>query len=563
MAFCGAASGGDEPTPSSALPPSLAEEASPPPPPLQPLLSPATLRNSSLQKHAAPSARPRCLTDAEDKRAAQRAASFASGGVGGTVRSSSSRTRAILESKMVASGQDINIKRLKSPEPARVPDKAPDKSTEPRRLSNRGSSRAASRAASHAASRAASRAASPEASPSTSRNVSRRASFDSIGGSLAAADGDDGDGGSSLGLELWAKVRKLLWRIVNPASAFAHIVRRATFAVKVAATLKRMACFAHVSHDELITLGATGALISLPRYKVLYREGARADTMYVLLSGTLEHSSGSYKVPEAQRLQTVAGNGGVLYRRGHESSRLDSDGVCVGIEVLTGVARTTTVETLKPAHLLQFDERVIPDDLRAGMVRSFAESELRAVRLFEGVAPGDFIEMVALFDIEESDDPNLTLLWQGETPDGFYILAKGTVVIEVGGNVVATLEGMNPHDAFNSYPCFGEIGLLHNMPASATVRAITKCKLLVVPGHRFHMLLQLVPDFEERVKNIAELRKKADDSRKERQGVGKQDVQLVEAMIAHSNELSASLCDRARKGHSDREEKEFKRVGVA
>ena len=37
----------------------------------------------------------------------------------------------------------------------------------------------------------------------------------------------------------------------------------------------------------------------LPLCKVLYREGARADTMYVLLSGTLEHSSGSYQVLEA------------------------------------------------------------------------------------------------------------------------------------------------------------------------------------------------------------------------------------------------------------------------
>ena len=333
-------------------------------------------------------------------------------------------------------------------------------------------------------------------------------------------------------------------------------MRRATFAVKVAATLRCMACFAHVSHDELITLGATGALISLPRYKVLYREGARADTMYVLLSGTLEHSSGSHKVPEAHRLQTVAGSGSLLYRRG-QPTRFDSDAVCVGIEVLSGVARATTVETLKPARLLQFDERVIPDDLRAGMVRSFAESELRAVRLFDGVAPRVFSEMVALFDIEESDDPNLTILEQGETPDAFYIIAKGTVVIELGGKVVATLEGINAQDSFNSYPFFGEMGLLNNMPASATVRAITKCKLLVVPRHRFHLLLQLVHDFEERVKNIAEHRKKADDSRKERQGVGKRDVQLVEAMIAHSNELSASLCDRARKGHSDREERSF------
>ena len=64
-------------------------------------------------------------------------------------------------------------------------------------------------------------------------------------------------------------------------------------------------------------------------------------------------------------------------------------------------------------------------------------------------------------------------------------------------------------------------------------------------------LLQLVHDFEERVKGIAERRKKGDDSRKNAEG--KQDGQSVEAMIARSNELSASLFHRARKGHGDRE----------
>ena len=92
------------------------------------------------------------------------------------------------------------------------------------------------------------------------------------GGDGGGGGGGDSGGrlGGSLGRGLWAKVRKLLWRIVNPASAFAHIVRRATFAAKVAAVLGRMACFAHVPHDDLIALGATGALISLPRYKVPY-----------------------------------------------------------------------------------------------------------------------------------------------------------------------------------------------------------------------------------------------------------------------------------------------------
>jgi len=65
-----------------------------------------------------------------------------------------------------------------------------------------------------------------------------------------------------------------------------------------------------------------------------------------------------------------------------------------------------------------------------------------------------------------------------------------------------------------------------------------------------------VHDFEERVKRIAEQRKKADELRKKE--VDRRDVQRVEAMIVYSNELSASLCDRARKGHCDREEREFR-----
>jgi hypothetical protein len=48
------------------------------------------------------------------------------------------------------------------------------------------------------------------------------------------------------------------------------------------------------------------------------------------------------------------------------------------------------------------------------------------------------------------DVPSLTILEQGEPPDAFYIMARGTVVVEIGGKVVATLEGINTQDSFNS-----------------------------------------------------------------------------------------------------------------
>ena len=48
------------------------------------------------------------------------------------------------------------------------------------------------------------------------------------------------------------------------------------------------------------------------------------------------------------------------------------------------------------------------------------------------------------------DGPSLTILEQGEPPDAFYIMARGTVVVEISGKVVATLEGINTQDSFNS-----------------------------------------------------------------------------------------------------------------
>jgi len=63
-------------------------------------------------------------------------------------------------------------------------------------------------------------------------------------------------------------------------------------------------------------------------------------------------------------------------------------------------------------------------------------------------------------------------------------------------------------EAHNSYPFFGERGMLHRQLASASVRTAGACKLFYIPRHHFGKFLVLVPDFASRVKFVADTRVK-------------------------------------------------------
>ena len=82
------------------------------------------------------------------------------------------------------------------------------------------------------------------------------------------------------------------------------------------------------------------------RYKVLYREGARAQNMYILLDGQIGHTSLVGEVQEALRVQTCRADG---------SAAGVSHALPVGQETLTNVSRMTTATALSkcgaaPAH---------------------------------------------------------------------------------------------------------------------------------------------------------------------------------------------------------------------
>lgn len=95
------------------------------------------------------------------------------------------------------------------------------------------------------------------------------------------------------------------------------------------------------------------------------------------------------------------------------------------------------------------------------------------------------------------------IIRQGDLPDKFYILVDGMVEVfqqHQGREVVIS------YLASGSY--FGEIGLLDNEPRTASVRALSRVKVLVFDRDTFQRWLKRSPDSEEAIQETAQRRRK-------------------------------------------------------
>ena len=184
----------------------------------------------------------------------------------------------------------------------------------------------------------------------------------------------------------------------------------------------------------------------------------------------------------------------------------------IGSETLSDVRRMTSVQALSPCRLIQFASADI-GAARAHIYRELVASTLRAIPLFHGIKPDVFEALVPMFETHEYDSGGQLLLQEGHVPDAFYILLLGTATVERGSaeegtlKVIAAFEGQ-ASEPVNSYPFFGELGLLTATPtkAMASVYTTSAAKVLSVPRAHFHKFLRLVKDFEQRVTRIAALR---------------------------------------------------------
>jgi MFS family permease len=102
-------------------------------------------------------------------------------------------------------------------------------------------------------------------------------------------------------------------------------------------------------------------------------------------------------------------------------------------------------------------------------------SVLAATELFGGLS-GPALEALVSQGIERDAEPGEVLLREGDDAEFLLVLLEGTCDIRSDGTLVSTVSAPD---------VLGEIGLLRNVPRTASAVATSACRLLEVPGPLF------------------------------------------------------------------------------
>jgi CRP-like cAMP-binding protein len=126
---------------------------------------------------------------------------------------------------------------------------------------------------------------------------------------------------------------------------------------------------------------------------------------------------------------------------------------------------------------------------------------LRALPLFGELDHHD-LAVVATWVRELELSPGQTLVQQGDLPRDLVVLERGTVEVVRDGEMLATL---GPGDVV------GEMGLLGQHRAVATVRAREAVRAIAIPPERLDELADQMPELTERLRRTAAERARSNE----------------------------------------------------
>ncbi len=128
-------------------------------------------------------------------------------------------------------------------------------------------------------------------------------------------------------------------------------------------------------------------------------------------------------------------------------------------------------------------------------------SKLEGISLFAGLTSAELARVAELVD-EVDAEAGAVLTEQGKPGDDCFVVMEGEAAVLIGGNRVATTTAGG---------LIGEMSLLDNRPRSATVRALTPMKLLVLDTKQFRTLLDEMPTASRKVMAVLSERLRAQE----------------------------------------------------
>jgi len=268
---------------------------------------------------------------------------------------------------------------------------------------------------------------------------------------------------------------------------------RARFQDAALGTLAGAQLFSSLSIGQRTRLVETVELVTLAAGEVLFEQGDVAAAMYVVVEGEV-----------TARVTTVAPGGPI------DLATLGAGEFFGEIGLLGEQPRQATIVAKTDVHLLAFGRepvtRLVEND------ETFRQAILRFVRerlvetlmltspLFQPFGPEDRANLQRLFRFVEVA-PDTALLEEGKKADGLYVLVAGEAVVRRGqGDEDLLLGVLGPGDVF------GEMSLLHQKPAMASVLSRTRCYALRLPDRYFMEVLMTHPVLMEHVATLGATR---------------------------------------------------------
>ena len=241
--------------------------------------------------------------------------------------------------------------------------------------------------------------------------------------------------------------------------------------------------------EALVTVAERSPVVRLAPGEVVVREGERSDTVYVVLSGLVEVDRDG-----PGRLATLG--------KGQSFGE---------IAALAGTPRTATVTAREPTELLGVSRKILGQ-----LVQYFPPLEqiLSAVYrdrlLSQLVPPGSLFssldanrrhELFTRF-VPLTRAAGEVLLREGQEGIGFGIVVSGQVKVwrYALGRRVETLGKLGPGDVF------GEVSMLYEMPAMATLEALSVLTTYVLPREVFHDFVKRCPEEAQKLQALARQR---------------------------------------------------------